>query len=116
MRLPWWLPLGGAPEISASDLSKQLRVEKRPQVVDVRTESEFAGGHISHAVNAPIQRFRQSLPDLNLDPDRPVYVICRTAHRSVPATRLLNEQGFQARQLAKGMNAWWAAGLPTVHR
>lgn len=115
MRLPWWLPIGRVPEIEARALAERLQAERNPQIVDVRTAGEYASGHISAAVSTPIQNFRQIYPSLGLDPDRPVYVICRTAHRSVPAVRLLSADGFQAAQLAKGMNAWWAAGLPTVH-
>ena len=38
--------------------------------------------------------------------------VCLTAHRSVPAVRLLRERGFDAVQLSGGMIAWRAARLP----
>jgi rhodanese-related sulfurtransferase len=43
-----------------------------------------------------------------------VVAICLTAHRSIPAVRLLRENGFEARQLQGGMLAWRAAQLPEV--
>jgi len=41
-----------------------------------------------------------------------VVAICLTAHRSIPAVRLLASEGFEATQLKGGMLAWRAAGLP----
>ena len=38
--------------------------------------------------------------------------ICLTAHRSIPAVRLLKQRGFEASHLAGGMLAWRAASLP----
>ena len=43
---------------------------------------------------------------------RPVVAICLTAHRSIPAVRLLHRHGFAAAHLAGGMLAWRAAGFP----
>jgi rhodanese-related sulfurtransferase len=55
---------------------------------------------------------RSRIESLKLDPARPVVAICLTAHRSVPAVRLLRERGFDAVQLSGGMIAWRAARLP----
>ncbi len=114
MRLPWWLPFGSVPEIEARELAQRLESEPDLQLVDVRSTSEYASGHIPGARSAPIQTFRQTYPSLGLDPARPVMVVCLTSHRSVPAVRLLNADGYDSRQLAKGMNAWRKEGLPTV--
>ena len=114
MKFPWWLPLGGVPEIAVDELAATLENGSQPQIVDVRSASEYSAGHIRGAISAPIQSFRQTYPTLGLDANRPVVVICRTAHRSIPATRLLNNDGYDARQLARGMNAWWGQDLPTV--
>ena len=115
MRLPWWLPFGPVPEIHAPALSLALGQGAPPQLVDVRTSREFAGGHIEGAVNVPVTELAGRLPGLELDPARPVVAICLTAHRSIPAVRLLRGHGLEARQLAGGMLAWRAQGLP-VHR
>jgi rhodanese-related sulfurtransferase len=112
MRLPWWLPFGPVPEILAPALSQALGQGAPPQLVDVRTVREFAGGHIEGAVNVPVTELAGRLPGLELDPERPVVAICLTAHRSIPAVRLLRGHGLEARQLAGGMLAWRAQGLP----
>jgi rhodanese-related sulfurtransferase len=112
MDLLSWLPFGAVPELSARELQAVLSSGAPPQLVDVRSSVEFALGHIAGAVSAPITSLAERLPLLKLDPGRPVVAICLTAHRSIPAVRLLRAQGLEARQLAGGMLAWRAARLP----
>ncbi len=112
MRPPWWLPFGKVPEIPARRLSSALAAVPAPQVLDVRTEAEFRGGHVRGAVHVPIVALRSRLERLGLDRSRPVVAICLTAHRSIPAVRVLREAGFDASQLAGGMLAWRQAGFP----
>ena len=113
MNLPWWWPFGRVPEIAPRALAEELAVQP-PQLVDVRTPAEFAAGHIAGAINVPIYELATRLPSMALDPTRPVVAVCLTGHRSVPAVRLLAGRGFQVRQLAGGMTAWWRARLPDV--
>ena len=55
MGLFWWWPFGKVPELSASQLDALRRQrDALPQLVDVRTPSEWQSGHIAGAVNAPI--------------------------------------------------------------
>ncbi len=110
--VPWWLPFGRVPEVPATRLAKALAAVPPPQLVDVRTEAEFRGGHVPGAISAPITSLGRVLPGLGLDPARKVVAICLTAHRSIPAARLLMRHGFDAAQLAGGMLAWRAAGFP----
>jgi rhodanese-related sulfurtransferase len=110
----WWLPIGRVPDIEALDLQARLNQHEPLQVIDVRTTVEYQSGHIDGAINVPIDQLRATLPALDLDPARPVVAICATAHRSIPAVRLLKRAGYDARQLRGGMITWWRARLPTV--
>lgn len=112
----WWWPFGKVQQIEAKTLREQLRKDRTIQLVDVRSADEYASGHIKGAQSAPIQSLKKQLPDLKLDPARPVVVICQTAHRSVPGVRLLRQNGFDAQQLGGGMNAWRAAGFPEIKK
>ncbi|BDG09139.1 rhodanese-like domain-containing protein [Anaeromyxobacter paludicola] len=112
MPLPWWLPFGAVPETSPHDLARALERAPGPQLLDVRTPAEFAGGRVAGAANVPVSTLAARLPELGLDPSRPVVAICLSAHRSAPAVRLLRQRGFDASHLAGGMIAWRAAGLP----
>lgn len=112
MQLPWWFPFGSVPEIPPRKLASDLATMAAPQVLDVRTEGEFLRGHVRSAVLVPIAELHARLPGLGLARDRKVVAICLTAHRSIPAVRLLRRSGFDAVQLAGGMIAWRAAGFP----
>lgn len=97
------------------DLHKKLTNGQPPQILDVRTHKEWRDSHIEGAINASITSLRATLDNLNLDPDHPTVTICRSAHRSIPAVRLLSKAGFaDICQLKGGMQAWWKAGLPIV--
>jgi rhodanese-related sulfurtransferase len=109
----WWLPFGHVPEMSAVELQQRLG-DDPPQLLDVRTHAEWARSRIAGAVNVPITALRRRLAGLELDKERPVVAVCLSAHRSVPAVRLLKAHGYQdVRQLGGGMLAWWRRGLPT---
>ena len=113
MKLPWWLPFGRVPEISAAELNELMK-NGGAQLIDVRTPAEFAAGHVAGARNVPINTFRHKLPTLALDPKQPIVAICATAHRSPPAVRLLRAAGYKnAVQLKNGMLSWYATRLPT---
>ncbi len=110
--LPWWWPFGQVPEIEPEELDREMRSRRPPQLLDVRSAAEHAGGHIGGVKLAPLPELKARLATLGLDRDRPVVAVCQTGHRSKPAVRLLQREGFQARQLAGGMNAWRRARLP----
>jgi rhodanese-related sulfurtransferase len=109
-----WHPFGSVPEIGPRDLLDALRAESPPVLLDVRTRVEWERSHIAGSVNVSILSLRDRLPAIALDPARSVVAICLSAHRSVPAVRLLRERGYVAAQLAGGMLAWWRAKLPVV--
>ncbi len=112
MAIPWWFPFGRVPGIAPAELLERMKRKPWPQLLDVRTAAEFAAGHVRGAVNAPVTGLPARLAALGLDPARPVVAICLTAHRSVPAVRLLRQRGFEAVELAGGMIAWRAQRLP----
>ena len=108
----WWLPFGRVPEIDAQELHERLQDGTAPQIVDVRTAHEWNNSRIVGSINAPVTELKSRLASLVLDRSRPVIAVCRSAHRSIPAVRLLRAQGYDACQLHKGMQAWWGAQLP----
>lgn len=114
MTWPWWLPFGRVPEVSADELNDMLR-DGGVQLIDVRTPVEFSAGHVAGARNVPIDKLKQALGSLELDPNRPVVAICASAHRSPPAVRLLRAAGCRnAMQLKGGMLSWIAARWPVT--
>ncbi len=110
----WWLPFGRVAEISAAELSERLAADPSAQIIDVRTRAEWRHSHIAGAVSVPVHELKRRMPGLQLEPGRPVVAICLSAHRSIPAVRLLQSRGFEhVVQLQGGMLAWWRSELPT---
>jgi len=84
------------------------------QVLDVRTNEEFATGHLSTAVLIPWtdQDFTTRAAK-ELDPKKPVLVYCRSGRRSAEAAAALAKLGFaEIRNLEGGILAWQKAGKP----
>jgi rhodanese-related sulfurtransferase len=79
-------------------------------LVDVREPDEFAAGHAPGAVNMPLEQLD---PDA-VPRDRLIITTCRTGRRGAKAAARLLAAGFDVRNLAGGMTAWAAAGLPVV--
>jgi rhodanese-related sulfurtransferase len=110
-RLFWWLPFGSVSEIFAPELKDLLESDSPPFLIDVRTAREFREGHIAGAVHLPVGELKRKLErgDLarELADSRRVVAICLSAHRSIPAVRLLSMNGYpHAVQLQGGMRAW----------
>ena len=112
MKLPWWFPFGRVAEIDAQELHARLRGGAPPYLLDVRSPVEWRTSRIAGAINVPVTELKGRLAALGVDQGRPIVAICLSAHRSIPAVRMLRARGFDASQLRGGMRAWWAAGLP----
>jgi NADPH-dependent 2,4-dienoyl-CoA reductase/sulfur reductase-like enzyme/rhodanese-related sulfurtransferase len=88
------------PQWQAQDLDDALATTL---VLDVRSRSEYAEGHLSGALNIPHLELRQRLDEVTTSADgRTVSVHCASGVRSYLATRVLLSEGFDARNLSGG--------------
>jgi NADPH-dependent 2,4-dienoyl-CoA reductase/sulfur reductase-like enzyme/rhodanese-related sulfurtransferase len=78
--------------------------DRRPLLLDVRTEREFAAGLIPGAVNIPLDNLRGRLDELPRD--RPIVVYCQAGQRGYLATLLLQQTSFDAANLAGGFRTY----------
>ena len=74
------------------------------QLVDVRTPSEFASGHIDGAVNIPLNTLKERMGEL--DSSKPVILYCRSGQRSAQAESMLKSSGFKAAHNLGGIGNW----------
>jgi NADPH-dependent 2,4-dienoyl-CoA reductase/sulfur reductase-like enzyme/rhodanese-related sulfurtransferase len=70
-------------------------------LLDVREPLELAVERLPGAVNIPMGQLRSRLSEL--PQDREIHVICRSAQRAYYATRVLLQNGFNARNISGGM-------------
>lgn len=96
------------PEIDAARAAELA--ETGVLLLDVREDDEWAAGHAPQAVHLPLSRLTVE----DVPADRPVVALCRSGHRSGQLTAALLPRGYDLVNLAGGMVAWQAAGLPVV--
>jgi rhodanese-related sulfurtransferase len=79
-------------------------------LLDVREDDEWAAGHVPGARHIPLGQL--SARTAEVSQDHPVFVICRSGARSGRAVQALTGAGWQAVNVAGGMQDWAAAGRP----
>lgn len=89
------------------------RDDRNVQIVDCREQDEWDAAHIDGTTLIPLDSL--ALRRGELDPARPVIIVCRSGRRSLVAAEMLSTSGFaNARSLAGGLIAWAEAGQPLV--
>lgn len=103
---------------SASDQTPEVfekTIQKKGQLVDVRTPAEYAAGHLPGAVNIDIYAADFEKRLAALDKNAPLYLYCRSGGRSGQALAKAKSLGFKnAVHMAGGIMAWEAKGKKTV--
>ena len=80
-------------------------------LVDVRTPDEYALGHISGAVNIPVDDLRARMSEIPAD--KPVLLYCGVGLRGYLASNILKENGYRdVRNLIGGLKTYNAAIAP----
>jgi rhodanese-related sulfurtransferase len=80
-------------------------------LIDVREADELAIVRTDRAQPMPMSTFMDHLDEL---PGEPIYVLCRSGARSGRVVAYLEQQGYDAYNIAGGIVEWEAAGLPVV--
>jgi parallel beta-helix repeat protein len=89
-------------------------------VLDVRTKSEYDGGHIYGAVWIPVTELEARIGELAGHENHEIIVYCGVGGRSATASGILDAHGFtKVYNMMGGISAWQSAGYPvwiaTVH-
>jgi rhodanese-related sulfurtransferase len=106
--------LGGSPAISRADLAQRIERGAAPLVLDVRSTSEYASGHVPGAVHIPFREVDTRHPELGAAKDEPIVVYCAHGPRAAWAARSLRNAGYTDVVYLEGhMSAWQEAGLPS---
>lgn len=77
------------------------------QILDVRSQGEFAKGHLPNAINIDIKSCDfNSDARASLDRDMPVAVYCQSGKRSHIASGILLDMGYEVYELKDGVAGW----------
>jgi rhodanese-related sulfurtransferase len=101
--------LSDIPEIDPA--GAQALLDGGALLLDVREDDEWAAGHAPGATHLRLGLLGADRP---ANDGRTVVAVCRSGARSAKAAEALRLWGYDAVNLAGGMQAWAAAGLPVV--
>ena len=105
---------GGVPNLGTTEAVSLIN-RQHALVLDVRTDTEFSGGHILDAKHIPLDKLAERLGELNKYKDKPIRVNCQRGGRSAKACEMLRKAEFkQVHNLQGGLEAWLQAKLPVV--
>ena len=96
-------------EIMPEDLHERLEDGDAPQIIDIRSSSQYAEGHLPGALNIPMHKLPSRIKEVEWEND--VVVACPIGQSSVQAARLINsfeeiEDSGDVRSMAGGYDAW----------
>jgi rhodanese-related sulfurtransferase len=84
-------------------------------IIDVRTPTEYAAGHLPGAINRDLSSptFKDDID--KLEKNKTYLVYCASGVRSTAASKIMQELGFpQIYNMDGGIGAWKAQNLPVV--
>ncbi|MCL5097991.1 MAG: molybdopterin-synthase adenylyltransferase MoeB [Candidatus Omnitrophica bacterium] len=93
-------------EVTVQDMKRAIEnPDLNIQVVDIREPDEHAIAHIAGVTLIPMRALAERITEL--DPNRTVYLCCRTGARSTRALKFLKEHGFKdVKSVRGGLGAW----------
>ena len=98
--------------ITVEQLNQKIKSDTNLVVLDVRTVKELTGplGEISGAINIPIQVLAKRVHELDKFKNKEIALICKTGIRSLKATKLLAQKGFDVENVLGGMTEYRKEG------
>lgn len=103
-------PVAALDAIEAEAMAKLLAAKPAPLLLDVRSEEEFAQGHLPGARLIPHDQIAERLAELGAPGE--IYIYCRSGRRTKIAAVALEQAGFSVHEIAGSYQAWQAAELP----
>ena len=85
-------PLHTVKSISPERLASIME-EKHVDLLDVRRKSEYNTEHVLHAINLPLDYFKNNLSEI--DKNKIYYVHCRSGYRSMVFISILRSMGYE---------------------
>jgi len=95
-------------DITVQEAKAMIDNNKDVLILDVRTEAEFAQGHLDEAINIPHFDIEERYKELNIDKSKPIITICTMGGRSKLAAERLSKLEFtNVSNMVGGLNEWY---------
>lgn len=99
--------------VTAAMVAEELAGVNPPLILDIRNLREWEAKHIPASVNIPLNHMLERLAEIPRE--RRIAVHCAGGYRSSIATSILHQHGItNLIEMAGGLAAWNAAGLPVI--
>ena len=95
----------GFESVEVAEFAREIAKEG-VQLVDVRTASEYADGHIPNAVNIDVFDSNFAEKIATLDKEKTLAIYCRSGRRSKSAAEQAVKLGFKVVELDGGVLSW----------
>ncbi len=103
----------GVKEVDATTLKNMLDSDSEIQLLDVRSQAEFAQGIIQGGEFAPLHTIPLKINEL--DKDKTIVFYCRSGARSAQACAFVQQNaGIEAINLRGGIISWYQSGFEIV--
>lgn len=106
--------LSGAGGVTPQQAVTMMNREQA-RAIDVRSEKDYASGHIIEAVHLPVAELGEAAKRLKGLEHSPLLVYCASGTSSAAAVRQLKQAGFaRAQSIKGGLSAWQQENLPVT--
>ncbi|MCZ0717430.1 rhodanese-like domain-containing protein [Aerococcus kribbianus] len=88
-------------QVTVEEFHQIVQDGQAPNILDVRPKELYDKGHVPGAVHFPLSEIEDNLD--KLDKDKAYYVICHDGKGSKQGTKILDQHGFDATNVEKGV-------------
>lgn len=100
-------------DVAQDELLQRINAKQSGLILDVRTPTEYAEGHVPGAINIPHDQLTARMSEVAGFKEKDVVVYCRSGKRAAIATDVLKQAGFSKLLHLQGdMSGWRENGLP----
>nr|WP_233127438.1 rhodanese-like domain-containing protein [Anaerovibrio sp. JC8] len=82
-------------QVSSDQARQMMETESNYIILDVRTQKEYAEGHIPKAICIPNEVITKEAPALLPDKEQKIFVYCRSGRRSKESAQKLADMGYK---------------------
>ena len=93
-------------KITAEEAKQIMDSEANYIILDVRTDEEYAEGHIPNAILIPDYEIEEKAEAILTDKNQTILVYCRSGNRSKSASEILARLGYTDVREFGGINDW----------